>query len=246
MLAALFLAATPYFIVQGGSEVADAPLSFFILATMALITLQDRAWPRQRGLSVLAGMCMGMAAWTKNEGLLLVAVVMPIRAMVMWRWYGGRAAGQQAAWLAGGLTPVLAVVLLFKFTLATSNANLGGRPGDALLSLLMDPRRWQVMVVQLVRSIVRFGDLPVGVPLVLTAFLALVGVDRKADSISQLTVLAALSLLLAGYCVVCVVSPYDILWQTSTALRRLLLQLWPAAVFLAFLAAKRIAAGQTT
>lgn len=142
--------------------------------------------------------------------------------------------------------PVLALVLLFKLTLATSNANLGGRPGSALLSLLMDPHRWRVMVVQLVSGILRFGDLPVGVPLVLTSYVALVGLDRKSDTFSQLTVLAALSLLLAGYCVVCVVSPYDVLWQTTTALGRLLLQLWPATVFLAFLAARRIAAGHAT
>ena len=55
--------------------------------------------------------------------------------------------------------PVLALVLLFKLTLATSNANLGGRPGSALLSLLMDPYRWRVMVVQKVSCL--SGHLPV-------------------------------------------------------------------------------------
>jgi len=54
--------------------------------------------------------------------------------------------------------------------------------------------------------------------------------------------LATLSLLLAGYCVVCVISPFEILWQTDTALNRLLLQLWPSTVLLVFLAARAVPA----
>src|SRR5205823_10698805 len=115
-----------------------------------------------------------------------------------------------------------------------------GRPSGALLALLTNPGRWRVMAVELVKGIVRFGDLPVGVPLVLAAYVMWAGIDRKSHSGSQAFGLAMLCLLLAGYCGVCVVSPYEIRWQTDTALGRLLLQLWPATVFLAFLAANRI------
>jgi hypothetical protein len=93
--------------------------------------------------------------------------VAPIRAAAMWRWRGGRAAGEQVAWLAAGLVPVLTLVLFFKFTLATPNGNLGSRPVGALLSLPRDLHRWRVMLVELMKGIVLFGGLPVGVPLVL-------------------------------------------------------------------------------
>jgi 4-amino-4-deoxy-L-arabinose transferase-like glycosyltransferase len=42
LMAALFLSATPYFIEWGGSEYADAPVSFFILALLALLKIETR------------------------------------------------------------------------------------------------------------------------------------------------------------------------------------------------------------
>jgi len=210
ILAALFLAATPYFIAQGASEIADVPLSFFILATVSSLACRQAA---------LAGVCAGMAAWTKNEGLLLIAVLLAVRG---WR--------KQGAWFIAGLAPVLAIVLFFRFTLATSNYYFGGRPAGEMLSLLTDPDRWRVTGAGLFRYAGWFGGL--------AAYLGLAGVDTKTHRFTLLTGFATLCLVLAGYCAVCVLTPGDIHWQIDTALERLLLQLWPATLFLAFLAAR--------
>jgi len=221
-LAALFLAATPYFITQAGSLIADVPLSFFILATVALTVIGTG-----RGVWGLAGICAGMAAWTKNEGLLLAVVVVAVQVVAM------KGRRSQLAWLGAGLGSVLAVVLVFKVTLATSNGHLGGRSFTDLLRLATDGRRWRLMLVELTKGIARFGGLALGIPPVLAAY-----VDEKADRRGLLSGLATVGLMLVGYCVVCVISPADLQWQIDTALSRLLLQLWPATLFLAFVGSR--------
>ncbi len=240
LLAALVLASTPYFIARGAAEYADTPVAFFILATLALLSLEDRRWPARRGLSILAGICACMAAWTKNEGLLLIALLVPLRVALIWRARGRAAALRQLTWFAAGLAPVLALLLLFKLTLATTNANIGGHSAADFAHLLADTSRWQVVIVEMGKGILRFGGLPVGTVPVLAAYTAWVGIDRGADRVSLFTLSAALVLLLVGYCFVFVVSPGEIHWQTDNAVGRLLLQLWPATVFLAFLLANRL------
>ena len=49
MLASLLLLGMPYFIYQGAGQYADTPLAFFILATLILVALHDRASPASPG-----------------------------------------------------------------------------------------------------------------------------------------------------------------------------------------------------
>ncbi len=72
-----------------------------------------------------------------------------------------------------------------------------------------------------------------GVPLAPVACIACAGIDARRDRIAVRAGSATLAALLAGYCAVCVLSPYDIRWQTEAALYRLPIQLWPATLFLA-------------
>ena len=238
LVAALFLAATPFFVLHGAALYADVPLSFFILAATALLVLQDRAWPGERGLSLLAGLCAAMAAWTKNEGLLLVALIVPIRALAAWRWHGLKVAAKQAAWFGAGVAPVLALVLFFLFTLAPPNAHLNFPTPAPLSSLLTDPHRWGVVLVELLKGMASFGGFRVGIPLVLVAYLGFVGLDLKKDRTRLPAGFALVLLMLAGYCVICVMAPFEIRVRMAHSLNRILLQLWPATLFLVFQAAR--------
>jgi len=60
--------------------------------------------------------------------------------------------------------------------------------------------------------------------------------DRRAEQPGLPTSVLALALTLAGYFVVYVITPYDIYWHLRFSLGRLFLQLWPATLFLFFLA----------
>jgi hypothetical protein len=237
-LAGMLLAGTPLFIDQGTAQLADVPLSFFILSALALLALQDRFWPSAPGLALLAGLSAGMGAWTKNEGLLLVAVILPVRTLAVMRSQGRRPALAQAGWFAAGLAPILAVVLFFRHSFATPNAHIGGRGVLALMAPLSDLNRWRIFTGELLKHGWSFGGLFVSSFVVLAIYLACVGLHWDRDRAAVHTALGTLVLVLAGYCVVCIISPFDIVWQSATALNRLLIQLWPGTVFLAFLAAR--------
>jgi hypothetical protein len=75
-IAGLLLAGTPYFLKHGASQYADVPFGFYLLACLALLNLADELPEQRIGLFGLAGLNAGLAAWTKQEGLLLAGSVL--------------------------------------------------------------------------------------------------------------------------------------------------------------------------
>ena len=73
LLAGLVLLGTPVFVYEGPREAADLTLAFFVLATVILFFLYQRK--QKPILLALAGFASGLAAWTKNEGLLFILAV---------------------------------------------------------------------------------------------------------------------------------------------------------------------------
>ena len=90
-LAGLSLLGTVLYLVRGASLYADVPLSFFILAALVLLALYDAGQRPSPGLLVLAGLSAALAAWTKNEGAMFLAIVLTVRTLLAWRRDGGRA-----------------------------------------------------------------------------------------------------------------------------------------------------------
>ena len=70
-LAPLILMGTPTLLDAGYAQISDILLSFFILATCTLMYLYFTH--EKTALLMLSGLTAGLAAWTKNEGLLFVA-----------------------------------------------------------------------------------------------------------------------------------------------------------------------------
>jgi len=208
-LAGIFLLGTPFFVLHAASQYADVPVAFFMVAAVALLTLDEPA---------PAGICAGLAAWTKNEGLLLVAVlVVALLAAREWR---------KLPWFAAGLAPVLAVVMYFRFTLATANANLAGGA--------IDFGRIPTVLVAFATHLWTFGQLYVSPFLILAIYVWWVKPDRSPKPLA-LTALIAFILMLGGYAAVYVITPGDLKWFLDTSLDRVLLQVWPLAILTAFL-----------
>ena len=136
-LATILLAGTPFFTGHAAAQYADIPLAFFYLATLVLLGLADREREGRHGLLALAGLACGMAAWTKNEGLLFMVCVLLPRI-----WSSARTSGIRACWswmrpFLAGLLPVALIVLFFKLRYAPPNEYPGsGRPR---IRLEMDP-----------------------------------------------------------------------------------------------------------
>ena len=250
-LAAMVLLGTPFLITMGAAQFADVPLAFFILMTLGMLTLQARAEEGSVGMLLLAGLAAGMAAWTKNEGILflLVAALSLFAATVRtgsWR----KACRRTAGFLAGAM-PILLIVLTFKLLLAPTGDLAAGVSWAALTEKLFDWSRY----AQIARAFLLMGmsftqglvDVRVGMQfnpgainiLLLIAYLLFVGIriDRP-DRTGLLTVGVVLCLMLAGYFLVYVLTPLDLTYHLITSLNRLFLQLWPSVILLTFMIAR--------
>jgi len=234
MLGGLALASTPFFVEQGSAQYADVPLSFFFLAVIVLLHLNDAYLAenlRVPGLVVLAGIAAGFAIWTKNEGMLFLC------ACVITQIIGrSRQSTRHVATLLAAVAPFLLLVVWFKHSVAFSNEIFSNRP--AMLPKILDPSRYWVIVKWFAKDFLRFGEwwlVPGSVLLVLFYSLIADKPSKQSDPTLRASVWT-LGLTLAGYFAIYVITTYDLYWHLRFSLNRLFLQLWPCVILLFFLA----------
>lgn len=218
---------------QGASQYADVPLGCLFLASLVGLALHARApGPRGERWLLLAGAAAGLAAWTKNEGLLF-ALALPAGLLVSGRGRGARGLARGLLCLVVGAAPALLVLAWFKLALAPSNDLVAGQGPGVTLGRVVDPARWLTILRWLAVEGIK---LPV---YLLAAYLAIVGLARDARRDPALRgVVAVLALLGLGYFAVYLVTPLPLEWHLDTSLTRLLVQLWPSAVWAGALAAR--------
>jgi len=234
-IAGILLIGTVSFTENAANQYADIPLSFAIIATLALLCLQDRH-PEDLRFSVLAGLMAGFAAWTKNEGLMFLAVVIAARILAIVR-YGNRGGMlPQLLRFAAGALPPLAVVAFFKLRFAPSN-DLMSRSMHDVIAHATDFGRWVATVEGFIKAAFVAGGFLVPLALLMIAYWFLVRFKVEArDRISLGTLLIALSLMAIGDFAVYILLTGDVAWQMNTSMERLFLQLWPSALLAFFLA----------
>ncbi len=245
-IAGALLLGTVEFVEVGAMQYADVPLSFYILATVVLLCLQDRH-PEDLRFTLLAGLTAGFAAWTKNEGLMFVFVVILARAIAVLRFGARPLLVRQLGSVAAGLVFPLAVVAFFKLRLAPPNDLASTRPAD-IIAHVTDFGRWITVLQGFGKQAFFFGQMAVEgvvvrgflipIALVLLLYWLLVRFRvHERDRSSVATAALTVALMLAGDFAVYVLFPSDVNWQMSTSLDRLFLQLWPAGLFAFFMAA---------
>ena len=236
-LAGMVLVSTPFFVEHGASQYADVPLGFFYLATIVLFCMQDRVLQGSGRLAILAGITAGLAAWTKNEGLLFLVSIAAARFAAITHSGGWKAPRKQMIQFAVGAAPIIAIIIFFK-------AHVGGSsdifvPPGSIVGRLIEFHRYSLVFEWLLGKMLVFGAWIFPLAPVLGLYLLLFGtrIDGK-DRPSILTAIPALCMTLIGYSLVYVIGPRDLQWWLQTSLNRLLLQLWPSAVFIFFLIVK--------
>ena len=239
-LGALMLLSTPLLALHGASQYADVPVSFFFLSSVVLLAVQQRYAQRTDRFAALAGLCAGLAAWTKNEGVLFVIclIAAQIATAAIAKAERKRLARQLAAFLLGALLPLL-LVGYFKARFAPPNDLMSVESAD-LRTWLTDPRRYAIVLRPFVSHLLRFGDnnLVSAVWLLVTYSLC-VGLRATGREWSWgFTVALTLGLMLVGHVFVFVGTTPDILPLLGTSLDRVLLQLWPSFLVLYFMAVR--------
>ncbi len=233
-LAGITLAGTPFLIRQGALQYADIPLSFFILAALVLLCLSGTPPGKSRRAAVAAGFAAGLAAWTKNEGILVLLAILAAFSLGTLAGKGRRAAGVDLLAFLAGAAPILALLTWFKLTAAPPTDLFSLRSEADVVSKLSDPSRYLLIGRVLLMKLVLFGN---GLALLTVLALAFCGFEVKEGHRRALAAGSfALAIVLGGHFYIYVITPWGLDWHLRTSLERLLLQLWPAALFLAFMA----------
>jgi Dolichyl-phosphate-mannose-protein mannosyltransferase len=247
LLAGIALSATPFLAEHGAAQYADVPLSFFILAAIVLLHFgsrlgQETQSRRPNRCWTLAGVAVGFAAWTKNEGLLFLAVLFfAFCLFAIAKEWKNSAEGSTDRWryllpsTVLGAIPILAIVAWFKHSIATSGDLLSSP--DIMIQKVLTPGRYGIILQWYAKEFLRFGHwwiFPGTVLLI--AFYLLVRTRGLTVREPLLHIsITALTLTLAGCFMIYVITPLDLYWHLRFSLNRLFLQLWPATIFLFFL-----------
>jgi hypothetical protein len=235
-LAAIFLLVSTQFLNIGTYQYADVPLAFFILGTIFLFSLKDRYPELTYPIVYLAGLTVSCAAWTKNEGQLLLALVIFVYFIVRLRKRQWSRTFKELAGFVLGLTPVLSTLIYFKLNFALENAHIRANPLKQLTTYLIDIDRYIIVGTKWFDKFLTFND---GIVWLALAYFCFSGFDRS-DLVKKriLSPTVLLLLMMGGYFLVYVIYPGNPRDLLSASLRRVIIQLWLTWVFIFFYCVK--------
>ena len=235
-LAGIALIASFQFIRYGASQCADIPLGFFILAGTALFVVYDFQRTKDKNLVVLSGAMVGLSLWAKNEGILFLFAVLIGRGLASLGKNVIKTYIRELVSFLKGLLPVLSVWVFFKLKYATGSDFFAPENVSQFFSRLTDWPRHTLVAKLYLDKLIRFEN---GLLILACFLLLLLGVNKPVENKwKAFAPLFTLLVMCGGYYAVFVLTPYDVNWHINTALNRLLLHLWPAALFLIFFFAK--------
>ncbi|HEY3738195.1 MAG TPA: hypothetical protein VGL53_00050 [Bryobacteraceae bacterium] len=214
LLAGLCLMGIPALLTEASSQYADVPLACF-MAGAVLFALLERP--------ILAGVFAGFAAWTKDEGLLFLAVMLV--AVAVWK----RSA---LARFCCGAAPCAILALTFKLVIARGTHSIVS--GASPLAALFDFGRWEVVAFTMVKEAIgwNIGWYHALLPLMVLALMLRFDARQMRDGLFCAGIACA---LLLGYFAVYVITPNDLSWQLQTSLTRLFVQVCPVVLIAAFI-----------
>jgi hypothetical protein len=234
LMTAAAILASPAFMKYSSSQCADVPLAFFILATFLSMSRAFES-PPNPGAWLMAGAAAGLAAWTKNEGLLFLVIcvtVLAVRSMGGDRRGGLKCAGRVLL----GALPMIAALMALK-ALAPGNDLLQAQSAQSLVTGFGSLDRVAAVVAGIGQVLWSGGAGAVGVLPIVAGFLFVVGLDRPPNPVPAIG-LITMGLLVAGYAGVYAITPHDLEWQLKTSLDRVMLHAFPTLVWSAMMLAR--------
>jgi hypothetical protein len=175
---------------------------------------------------LLAGLVTSLTAWAKNEGFLFIVVnaFLVIVFLIMLKQPGAL-----KDYAVGSAIP-LGVILFFKATLPVSNDLFV----QNTLYQLLDISRYQYILQKFFGTTLGLGWwMPFSLLLILLVYGLLVWFDIP-ETLTLKFVGLSLLLQLSGYFFIYLITPHDLVWHINTSMERLLLQVFPSALFLFF------------
>jgi hypothetical protein len=233
LLAGLAFLATDTFVAQAPGQYADLPMALCFLASLVLwesaSSLESRLESKSgsKRLFAAAGFAAGLAPWTKNEGW---PFLLAFLAVAIWRARG------VALWAILGSLPGVSATLAIKLWLGMGTEAMFPATVRQAVSFLAQPARWWAIALAFARGLWQLGALPWAHPILLVAAVAFVaGVIPRPERAFRAWLLIPIAAVFAADYGVFVLTTADLNWHLGTSVDRLILQMWPALLFVAFL-----------
>lgn len=240
ILAGMILMGTPFFFRDGAeAQQADILMSFWVLSTMALLAWKDLSGKDISGLSTLAGLSAGLAAWSKNEGLLFLLCVVVLRFCLKFYFFGLKQTLKEMGYFASGVAPVMIVLVCFKTKITVSNDLFIGQGMDATISRLTDLSRHLTVTAYFLKEMLSFNRWQI-YPFALGMYLFFSGIDIDGNNkkMAFFSIAGVIIMMLTGYYIIYLTTYLDLFYHLRTSFHRLLLHLWPLSLFAVFLIKK--------
>jgi len=228
------LAGTPFFLMHGLSQYADVVMSFFITAGVVTFAIADFSKGLQSTyLPFIAGLFAGFAACVKNEGTLVVVAMVLSRLCILawdrqWKTEGIRI----GMFLAGLLPGVLTLAAHRK--VSPPSYLLANMTSATIQSRITSLPQHSAILAGYWRDLRHFGEWWINPLLLLLVFVVIRRSMKSALPFTRAWRLPALfvAMMLCGFYLIYLFTPYEVNWHVASSFNRLLLQLWPSALLL--------------
>ena len=234
-LAAIFMFISTQLFNVGTYQYADVPLAFFILSTLILLSLKDHDSTFSLQIALLAGLTASCAAWTKNEGILFFVLIILVHfggQMGHLKW--PRLIKEYIGFMLGS-APIISTLIYFKLNFARENVHLNSDNFKQFATYVFESERYLLVLTKFANKFITFND---GIVWLMAVYLFISGLERPFITRKSVRSHAAiLCLLLGGYFFIYFITP-DPRAFLSASLRRIVIQVWPAWVFLYFYCVK--------
>jgi len=220
-LGGLLLLCVPAFVDRGTSQYADMPIAAYLLLGVMIIH-KDRS----TSAFGLSGFALGLVAFTKNEGLLYVLLL--ILSVIYACWYSGQRMPKRSVivWVAA-LVPGIGSNLIVK-GLAPINVQLRV---NILEMIPLIPARGLLIVEGFLEEFLYWRDWMLFWPLAILLCVLMRPRNRSRD-FWDLAFTAFLCLSLVSFIGVYLLTPHPVEWHIKSSFDRLLIQILPIFIFL--------------
>tara|TARA_Y100000031_G_scaffold22826_1_gene23936 strand:- start:378 stop:986 length:609 start_codon:yes stop_codon:yes gene_type:complete len=181
---------------------------------------------------VLAGLMAGLSAWTKNEGLMFVLLVIVASAIVNIPAKGLKFYIKKLLPFVIGFLPVLLAIIYFKIYLAESSY-VFAHGSSSIIDKLIDPSKFLIVSKVFLKNLFIYNT---GAIFVLFVYYILLGsnVAIKQNVVIS-TFLIVFVLYILGLFTTYLISPLEPTCMITGSLKRLVTHLWPSVIFIFFL-----------
>ena len=226
--AAILLLGTPGLLLFSTFQTADIPLTYFFLASAGLFVLAGNE--NNRNLLFLSGMMAGLSAWTKNEGIPFVMLMILCTIFV----FGIRQARVNLFSLLAGMALPLLIIILFKTVISLNNDLFINNGLSEIISKLLNPTRYIQILTHLISELIHLGNWPISIIAVVLVYRWIMGIRNPGSLTEKVLWILPLSQF-AIYMLIYVVTPHDLEWHLNYSMSRLLIHLFPLALLSFFL-----------